>query len=80
MPSKSPKQHRLMEAVAHGMKPKAGGPSKAVAQEFVAADKAKRPSGQYAGKRESAGKANGGGLGEPMHPQSHDDFEKLGHS
>jgi hypothetical protein len=31
-----------MEAIAHGAKPKGGhGPSKAVAKEFVAADKAK---------------------------------------
>lgn len=27
-----------MEAIAHGMKPRKGGPSKAVAQEFVNAD------------------------------------------
>lgn len=40
MPSKSAKQHRFMEAVAHGMKPRKGGPSAAVAKEFVAADKA----------------------------------------
>ena len=42
MPSKSPAQKRLMDAVAHGWKkPGGGGPSKAVAKEFVAADKAK---------------------------------------
>lgn len=42
MPSTSKKQHKFMEAVAHGMKPRGGkGPSKAVAKEFVAADKAK---------------------------------------
>lgn len=42
MPSKSAKQHRFMEAIAHGMKPKGGkGPSLAVAKEFVAADKGK---------------------------------------
>lgn len=80
MPSKTPKQARLMQAVAHGMKPKKGGPTVAVAKEFVAADKAKRPSGQFAGKRESTGKINGGDRGEPQHPQSHDAFEKLGHS
>ena len=42
MPSKSQKQHNLMEMVAHGGHPKGGkGPSKAVAQEFVQADKQK---------------------------------------
>jgi hypothetical protein len=40
MPSRSKKQHNFMEGIAHGMKPRKGkGPSKAVAQEFVAADK-----------------------------------------
>ena len=40
MPSTSAKQHRLMEAVAHGWhKPGGGGPSPAVAKEFAAADK-----------------------------------------
>ena len=38
MPSKSPAQHKLMEAIAHGMKPNKGGPSKAVAKEFAKAD------------------------------------------
>lgn len=43
MPSTSPKQHRLMEAIAHGAKPKKGkGPSKKVAREYVAADEMKR--------------------------------------
>lgn len=43
MPSKSAKQHRFMEAIAHGMKPRGGkGPSVAVAQEFVAADKRRK--------------------------------------
>ena len=42
MPSKSAKQHRFMEGIAHGMKPRSGkGPSVKVAQEFVAADKGK---------------------------------------
>ena len=41
MPSTSPKQHRFMEAIAHGMKPKMGGPSVKVAKEFVAADRRK---------------------------------------
>lgn len=40
MPSTSAKQHRLMEAVAHGWHMPGGvGPSVAVAKEFVAADK-----------------------------------------
>jgi len=39
MPSKSPEQAKLMRAVAHGWhKPGGGGPSEAVAKEFVAAD------------------------------------------
>jgi hypothetical protein len=43
MPSKSPAQARLMRAVSHGWhKPGGGGPSVAVAKEFVAADKAKK--------------------------------------
>lgn len=41
MPSKSPAQHRLMEGIAHGWKPKGmKGPPVSVAKEFVAADKA----------------------------------------
>lgn len=51
MPSKTPKQHRLMEAVAHGWKPpKSSGikvPTK-VAKEFVAADKKQ---GKFQGKK-----------------------------
>ena len=40
MPSSSKLQHRYMEAVAHGMKPRDGkGPSKEQAEEFVEADK-----------------------------------------
>jgi hypothetical protein len=44
MPSKSPKQHRFMEAAAHNPRfaKKAGIPVK-VAAEFVAADKASGP-------------------------------------
>ena len=45
MPSKSGKQHRMMEAIAHGAKPKGGSgpsqgshPSQAVAKEFAKAD------------------------------------------
>jgi hypothetical protein len=42
MPSVSEAQARLMRAVAHGwQKPGGGGPSKAVAQEFMSADQAK---------------------------------------
>ena len=42
MPSTSPAQARLMQAVKHGWKkPGGGGPSVAVAKEFVAADEAK---------------------------------------
>lgn len=45
MPSSSAKQHRFMEGIAHGMKPRKGkGPSVAVAKEFVAADKGKMES------------------------------------
>jgi hypothetical protein len=43
MPSKTAKQAKFMRAVAHGFKPdRTKGPSKAVAKEFVAADKAKK--------------------------------------
>lgn len=43
MPSKSPAQARLMRAVAHGWsKPGGGGPTSAVAKEFVKADQAKK--------------------------------------
>lgn len=63
MPSKSAAQHRFMEGIAHGMKPRGGnGPSKAVAQEFVQADKGKHL------KRKK--KLN-------PHKMSHDDFMKL---
>lgn len=41
MPSQTPRQHRAMEAAAHG-KSKIGIPKK-VAQEFVSADAAKAP-------------------------------------
>jgi hypothetical protein len=42
MPSKSPKQARLMAAVAHGWKmPGGGGPPKKVAKEFVSEDQKK---------------------------------------
>jgi hypothetical protein len=41
MPSKTAKQHRAMEAAAHG-RSKIGIP-KEVAKEFVAADRAKKP-------------------------------------
>lgn len=43
MPSVSPKQAKLMRAVAHGWnKPGGGGPSVAVAKEFMHADEAKK--------------------------------------
>ena len=35
MPAKSAKQFKFMAAVAHGMKPHEGDPSKKVAKEFV---------------------------------------------
>jgi hypothetical protein len=39
MPSKSLKQHKYMEMIAHGGKPRSGkGPPVSVAKEFVAAD------------------------------------------
>jgi hypothetical protein len=42
MPTVSRAQQRLMQAVAHGAKPKGGhGPSRAVAKDFVAADHAR---------------------------------------
>lgn len=44
MPSVSKRQQRLMQGIAHGMKPRGGkGPSVAVAKEFVAADKKAGP-------------------------------------
>lgn len=50
MPSKSPAQAKLMRAVAHGWKPdRIKGPSRAVAQEFVEADK--KYSGGFAENR-----------------------------
>lgn len=50
MPSKTPKQAKLMRAVAHGWKkPGGGGPSTAVAKEFIKDDKKKkRPFGSMA--------------------------------
>jgi hypothetical protein len=46
MPSSSKKQHRFMQAIAHGWHPSGKkGPSESVAKEFVAADKA---AGKYA--------------------------------
>jgi len=42
MPSVSRAQQRLMQGIAHGsIKPKKGQPSKAVAQDFAAADHAR---------------------------------------
>jgi hypothetical protein len=51
MPSSTRKQHNFMEAVAHGMKPRKGGPSVKVAKEFAAADKA---SGKFKAKKNGA--------------------------
>jgi hypothetical protein len=52
MPSKSAKQHRFMEGIAHGMKPRGGkGPSVAVAKEFVAADTGKKFAAPKRGNR-----------------------------
>lgn len=82
MPSTSPKQHKLMEAVAHGWKkPGGGGPSEAVGKEFVAADKA---AGKYfrggvvAGKSEhhNAAYAQGGGVLERSRDFTKDFKEK----
>lgn len=42
MPSVSGAQHRLMEGIAHGMKPRGQGPSVKVAKEFVRADTGKK--------------------------------------
>jgi hypothetical protein len=56
----------------------AGRPQKqSVAIAMSTADRAKRPSGQFAGQREKDGKMNGGGMAEPSHPQNHHAFEKL---
>lgn len=41
MPSKSAKQHRFMEAIAHGWQPKGKTVPVKVAKEYVKADKAK---------------------------------------
>jgi hypothetical protein len=47
VPSVSPAQARLMQAVKNGWhKPGGGGPSVAVAKEFVAADQAKKKGGR----------------------------------
>ncbi len=53
MPSKSPAQANLMRAVAHGWnKPGGGGPSRAVAREFVNADRKKYWTGGLAAMNE----------------------------
>jgi hypothetical protein len=55
MPSVSAKQHRFMEGIAHGMKPKGGkGPSVAVAKDFVAADSGRRGGHVSAARRHSS--------------------------
>jgi hypothetical protein len=51
MPTVSRAQQRLMQAVAHGAKPKGGhGPSRAVAKDFVAADHARIAHAVISGK------------------------------
>jgi hypothetical protein len=35
VPATSQAQYRFMQGIAHGMKPRSGGPSPAVAKEFV---------------------------------------------
>ena len=51
MPSKSPKQHRFMEAIAHdpAFAQRAGVPQ-SVGQDFVQADTAQRPKNVLTGK------------------------------
>lgn len=61
MPSVSGKQHRFMEGIAHGMKPKGKGPSVAVAKEFVAADTGKH----FGGKRHPQSHAEFHKMGHP---------------
>lgn len=58
MPSKSKKQAKLMRAVAHGWKPdRFEGPTRAVAQEFVTADKRRsKVDGYQFGGRSMAGR------------------------
>ncbi len=72
MPSKSPAQARLMRAVAHGWdKPGGGGPTRAVAKEFVNADRRKKVTGyQFGGPAQYRGVQ---GMGQkPMGPLSRD--------
>lgn len=67
-----------------GPKPMAKGPTmatvRAAPQMKAPKGAPKRPSGQFQGQRESAGKINGGGMGSAQAPMSHSQFEKLGHS
>jgi len=71
MPSKSPAQARLMRAVSHGWnKPGGGGPTRAVAKEFVESDRRGKVQGYNFG-----GVATGPGMyggGKPMGPLSRD--------
>lgn len=59
MPSSSPAQRRLMQGIANGWRPKRmkNPPSVAVAEEFVAADKKRRP---------KAGKGIGAAIGRSL--------------
>lgn len=56
MPSKSGKQHRLMEMIAHGGHARGKGPSMSVAKDFVAADRGRKFTAPKAAK---LGKARG---------------------
>lgn len=52
MPAVSKAQNRLMQAIAHGEKPKGGkGPSKAVAEEYVSATKSTKGLPERKGKK-----------------------------
>ena len=52
MPSVSPKQAKLMRAVAHGWsKPGGGGPSVSVAKEFMHADERSKKGARSKGQR-----------------------------
>jgi hypothetical protein len=51
VPSKTPKQAKFMRAVAHGFKPTSGGPSVAVAKEFMHADERAKKGARSKGQR-----------------------------
>lgn len=62
-----------------GMKPKTMKTVRAAPPMKAPTGAPKRPSGQFQGQRETAGKINGGGMGSPLAPSSHAQWEKLGH-